>query len=288
MGARVAAALAVVLTITSIGAGAAAAPAVEPTSTTSFSWKAPANATGPLAVEVTVDVGPSNQCTTFAAASGADGPGPVVGFIEMDRSWLAISEGHIVQAHAADAVDTRSDSDGSFRWAGSIRSVGTDSGEVTIFIYNPDMTAWDNRIADRPIEISISCENPITVVSQAGGTELASFTQNSLEGGVGASYGLIADVSVAVQDGLERDFTADRVRFRLRGFQIFGAAVTDLRIDHPDGADTWNFVGHQDIDLEGSPGTWEVELTRAGAGLADPFLGMFAGLDDVENLDELV
>lgn len=289
---RCASSLATVLLLVTIGLGGAAVQAAPSSQQTSFSWSTPTDATGPLAIQATFDLGDNENCTVEVAAAGTFDDGPVNGFVEIQSdigtSWVALSSGDIVQVHAGDLIDTRSDSGGG-HWAAGSTLQGDLSGEVTVLVYNSDMEIWDQDIADAPIEIDVTCDDGFEVTSKAGGDDLASFNQHSLEGGVGASVAFPVDVAANAGDGMATNLTGDRGLFKLRGFQIDGTAVTDLKLDHPNGSSSWTFVGEPpEVDLTGDPGHYAVTLDRVGAARADPFFGLLVGVEDVQDLDEVL
>lgn len=266
---------------------------------TEFHWSAPSNTTGAFAAEFKVTVDQTSFCWTNVSAEGEFDRGDPIAFWLSDRSGSHIAGlwTHGVQAHAGPTADTRwitgPDNETWGMGARSGRRVTPGDALVqTLAVFGLDIR--DERSDGTPLEITISCEGDPFSLSKAASRTGRSFTQESLEGGVGTTVRLQRTIGVSVDDGLTQRFNTSRTRFMgwLEWGRHNGQSWGNVTLHHPDGDRSWTtgepagrvgFAAH-----EGGPGRYTLEVDWAQHSRTPQPYGILVGLDPVESLDTVV
>lgn len=268
--------------------------------TTHFVFKAPRDFTGSLAARLRFDWEGENECSGVAAAAGPRGiaPNPVHYWSEWRSAttfgWASLRENPNFRIHAAGTIDTRSliQTSGNWAWRPSFSGTFTDYLEVTYRAF--DLAAWNSTLEfarDAPVWIEITCQRPFLVTGLEAGTDGRSFTEDSLDDGVGASVRQSGpSATVSVGDKLRHTLDQSTVLFDVRSSQG-SPSLGRLTLQHPQGTESWAPSGnpfHTDevIHFSGGPGAYELTLDRVGAGVVDSVIGALVGLDAVDCLDQ--
>lgn len=285
------------LTTVGIGPGAQGSSANGSTSTTGFHWEAPKNFTGPFAAKINITVQERGWCTKRTRAAGTFNATSPIAYWETDTSGdpkpggSFAGHGHYgVQAHAGPA-DTRRFIGPEGRWdkvAGKTERLVNDGFTLNIGAW--DLGLWNGTPLDRPLTVDVDCEVPINVTLEAG-QHARSFTETSLEGGVGASvtYGPLPQ-RLARDDGFAMDFDASHVRFQALPVISDLDTSANMTLDHPNGTETWTWdhAGPISVGLDGGPGRYNLSLDWYSDDNRQHMLGAIFGLDPVDSLDDAV
>ncbi len=275
------------LTVALPGSGASEA--------SSFAWNAPDDTSGNIAVGLDVLLDGEQECVLSVAVAGRlPGAEAMQIFASYqtpgDAWWTTFYAGHYAQAHTG-PLDTREilDEEGGL-WATRTTITRTLSGPMTITAAGFNLEGFENTVAEHPFEIDLTCDGGFTVEQQWLGRSVVPFTHDNADGGTGASvFAALPSVSLAVDDGITRTFEETQVRLSAGEVQVFGKAVGTMTLDQPEGRSTWALGGDEPVAsktyaYDGPGGAYDLRFTRAGAGGADIFAGILAGLDPVEHL----
>lgn len=274
-----------------------AGPASGVGATTSFHWEAPRNYTGPLAVMITVTVQEEGWCEMKTRAAGRfNSTSPIaywqsttLGGPESHGTFIGYW-GYNLQAHAGPA-DTRRIHGPEGRWDKLQGSSGRRVREVlTLNIAAFDLNLWNGTQLDRPLIVDIECDVPIDLTLKAG-QDARSFTEESLEGGVGATVDLgPMSRRIARDDGLSMDFESSYVRFQAVSGIADQATEAEMTLDHPDGTErwTWDHSGPEEVGVDGGPGRYDLALDWSSQEVSQHMYGAVFGVDPVDSLDDAV
>lgn len=277
------------LTIALPGSGASEA--------SSFAWNAPDDTSGNIVVGLDVLLDGEQECVLSVAVAGRlPGAEPMQIFASYqtpgDAWWTTFYAGHYAQAHTG-PLDTREILAGEGGlWATRTTITRTLSGPMTITAAGFNLEAFGNTVAEHPFEIDLSCDGAFTVEQQWLGRSVVPFTHDNADGGTGASvFAALPSVSLAVDDGVTGTFDEAQVRLRAGEVQVSGKAIGTMTLEHPEGQAEWSLGSDEPIAsktyaYDGPTGAYDLRFTRIGAGAADIFAGVLAGLDPVDGLDE--
>lgn len=278
--------------------------------TTVWSWEAPKNFTGDIAVVLRLQAENETFCRWESWGVGrVDETKPVlhwqVGLKSSGRNGGAFVNAETVHAHALGTLDTwpvTVEQDG--RWSagrGSASRFGTDRWghrlNITIAAFNLEL--WDGAGAEAPFGVELSCDRPVKLSKEAGRHVKGFHLQTMTDDGAGAS--VYAPLGGSTQLGARRTETfsgdgTELVRFQA-DYTGDWAAAGDLALHHPEGTRSWSLSSTPSsesdaigfvVTHDGRPGTYHVDVDFVGARTNPPILvGVLAGLAPVEDLDEL-
>lgn len=264
---------------------------------TSFRWEAPRNLTGPFAMSVRIDVTETTWCDFETTAYGtAQEDDPVAYWmLAQDRdgtAWTASVLSRRAQAHVGSTVDTRTVTPGPRGdWAAGPGGGSRVEDQMVLTIAAFDLGPVPSPDIDTPLSVEVACEDPFRIASWHEGHQGRSFTQSSLEGGIGASVDAgtpVGAVRVSRGDGLTETFDTARARIQVSP-PWEGAFEGDLRLDHPNGTWSRHFESSQHPrvvaeDLDAGPGRYDLRLDWAGLNrhFSDQPFGILVGMDPVD------
>lgn len=264
---------------------------------TEFSWDAPAGMEGRFAAIVEFEVQEQTRCSRNLIGTGEfrdDTPvvmwarwakgsgGRSLSFAQWDRSF---------QAHVGDFVDTRDFMSVDGAWGFFPQGGGKVEERFTLTIAGFGLEQQQELGADFPLSIDIQCEDPFRVVSMQASREGHSYTDQTLEHGVGAKFAtsLTDTMAFANKDRLEARFDESRVRFETAFFAAEDE-VGRLELHHPGGVVEWPLPQPEadDAVFDGGPGEYAVELNWRAKGGHFHISGILIGVDPVDSLDDVV
>lgn len=264
-----------------------------------FQWEAPANLTGTIAMQVSLEVENEADCKWHLATSSYRGDEEplhmYISFLGGANGWFAASNGYVAEAHAGEAVDTREFV--PIAWSGhsawEMEYEGTLQEDTLFTFAGFKLEASDNSVTNAPFSVSITCDGSANLTGLQASREATSFRKDSMDGGVGARYtGFVpTDVSLMLENGLSREFSTEDVTLQVRGFENDARVEGTMELDHPGGEETWDIgdlPSKRGINFAGGPGQWELTVTRIAVGSSHPFLGVILGLDAVDDPDEIL
>lgn len=256
----------------------------------------PRSVTGPLVVQVGLDFGTEQQCTFFTESSGTDSGLPILFWEEYDGRGSAFFSTYSAQGHVTDiggtgvTVDTREEIASGGVWSLDSTREGPFEGAWTHRMVIPDAGHWFREATGHheAYRLHITCDRGFTVGDLAVGTEAIGYSQDSMGGGTGVwlSPTIVGEAGVADGDHVVADMTEPHVVFRLRSATtLVGHTQGEARLTWPDGETTLALDGTgDDLDQEGGPGRWQLDLDRVVVGAYDDFKGVVYGLHPVADL----
>lgn len=267
-----------------------------------FKWKVPTNYTGPFAMSVRIDVTAETWCDTDITAYGTvTDDNPVMfwslteaddkGFGSVGRLWM-----HRGQVHVGSTIDTRTLFTASGDWATGPGGGVLVEEHMVLTIVAFDLGLSDDASADTPLRVEVACDEPFHIAHWYEGDQGRSFTQGTLEGGVGTTVrtGLWGpSVGLSRGDGLDETFDASRVRLQVDlPWRLYSKYWGEFTLRHPDGVDAW------EVDEEGppriihnvdsGPGDYELRLDWTGEkDLGSPLMGALVAMDPIDPADRV-
>lgn len=281
-----------------VSSAAAGAQAVTDGGTmTEFSWTAPPEMTGTFVAVIELEVLEPTRCSESVRGTGTftdenpvvlwvrtdDGSGRGLNFAQWDRSF---------QAHVGDVVDTRhvmSVEHPNNAWGFTPHSGGSVEERLAITIAGFGLSPEFG--ADSALSIRFTCEDAFRIVSMGAGRRGRSYTDQTLEGGVGWRFKApFQDTqSYAARDRLEARFDTAHVRFETA---FFSAEQEEgrLTLHHPGGDEAWPLPPPEATDaiFDGGPGEYTVNLNWRAQGSHFHISGILIGVDPVDSLDEVL
>lgn len=282
----------------SAGAGA---PASATELLTEFAWSAPADLTGPFAVGIRIEVQEEAWCEHDVLAHGTRNrenpvefwlmveefdPGGVEATISNSLTWTRTA-----QVHVGSTVDTRVLDEDTWNWAKAAGGGARTGGQLVLTVVAFDLGLFPGAGVESPLTIELSCEEPFRIVSWYEGHEGRSFTQGTLETGVGATVNTgSSSLRTSLADGLKEEFGTARVRLQMN-FGPFRPADDyqgRLVLNHPDGSRSWDLSPLDrprwiSLDVDADPGTYELLLDWAGTNSFQHIpMGVLVGMDPVD------
>jgi hypothetical protein len=250
-----------------------------------FAWEAPLDATGHIAVSIAVTVETPTVCWFMAGAAGRhDASSPI-------RFWGATPSGAFYFSGAnllhmgAPPESERTLVDGTY-WKAGVGWEQAFIGTTEVAFAASNIMSWEHGIitADRPFYVEVDCEGPFQVTRLGASRNLVTVREYSLDG-------VSAFMTLAHHDSATAGATFTNERVRTDVYVSPGTYQTgSITHHHPTGSDTYSLVGRDVwIRHEDGPGMNGIEVTRTSVGFNEVvLLGVFAGFDEVQNLDEVL
>lgn len=273
---------------------------------TSFQWEAPRNLTGPFAMSVRIDVTETTWCDYETTAYGTAQEDDPVAFWMLaaqdpgGSGGTALLLSRRAQAHVGSTVDTRTVTPGPRGdWAAGPGGGALVEDQMVLTIAAFDLGPVPSPDIDTPLSVEVACEDPFRIAGWHEGHQGRSFTQSSLQGGVGASADAgtgVGAVRVSRGDGLTETFDTARARLQVSP-PLGGAFEGDLRLDHPNGTWSRHLESEEQPpqprlvveDFDAGPGRYGLRLDWAGMNRIwsfEPF-GILVGMDPVDPDDRI-
>lgn len=265
-----------------------------------YTWSAPDNFTGTLAIGLQLDVDSTAACWVNTTASGiasasnpiglwvSGAPPGMSGASGVSAAWTGTA-----QAHAGPEVDSRDIVASESHWIATpyIGWRVDDRWNVTIGAF--DLRPWRDDL-ETAFSVTVVCDEPYTIRKTAS-RQGHSFSQESFQSGIGATVPAYhpgppgGKIGVSYDDGFTREFDTQQVRLRLRP-SSHSETVGDMTLRHPDGARTWSADGLEfpEVAFQGGPGRYSLEANLVSWSWVPSPYGILVGLDPVESLDEIV
>ena len=232
------------------------------------------------------------ECEAVSTVSGTlDAPGPTKWSVltrdGAGYSWGLSSFGTVAQAHVAGLADTRSLSQGASYVSRTTHGFGMQAGDVmtyTLFAVGVAPVDFGEDFTDGNSLVNhVECDGNATIGRFGVGREMALHTQETLAGGVGA--GASGEGSANVMDSASLEIAHGQGLFMMDHWNGAG----QFALTHPEGQESWMLQPYfmdRMRTLHGPPGTYSVEVTRAGA-YFDLLVFAIAGIEPVDSLDAL-
>lgn len=258
---------------------------------TAFSWEAPAETTGALAVRMTFDLGEANVCRFERQASGLHMNDAIHSWEEEGSFGGAFRSIYTAQAHATHGdlvVDTRTLRASNGDWSLTVTTEGPYAGVVPYTLVVFDAGSWTGAATgyQPPMRVDMRCDKPFTVGGFHKGREAVGFSSDHMAGGSGASANqLFGSATLVRGDAMAASFTHGVVTVRVDSEKWEGVTMGELTLATPAGASTHDLGAPIHVVHAGGPGAYGVSLDHLGVSLAERVGGVMYGLDPVQDLD---
>ena len=267
------------------------ATAADPEPVTTFSWEAPADHVGPLAIRMTFDLGDENRCSFERQVSGRNIREAVHSY-EREGKWGGASYS-VPTAHAHAkvgdfVVDSRAVNGPGASWSLTMTTEGPYAGVLPFTLVVMDGGSWVHARTgyQPPMRIHMTCDLPFTVGDFWKGYEAVGFTHHSMSGGSGANANqLFGSVSVNQGDAFDASFASGRVEVDISSNKWEGVTMGTLGFEAPSGDRSFDLSSPLDFETHDGAGDYRVTLDYVGVSLSERILGILYGLDPVASLD---
>jgi hypothetical protein len=259
-----------------------------------FRWEVPSSYAGSLVVRLSWEPTAPSWCWfSFGAVGSADPQSPVLLWMqESGGGGGSFSSGHTAQLHAEGfEVDTRELAGGGGAW-GAAFGFGTNIVGAQTWTLAANLDWWPQSLTgDAAAFIEIDCEDAdVTVGGFAGSDQLVTFREDSMQGTGASADAIFAGASLQLEDRAGGTFSTQSVLTDLLLWSIPGTQVGSLTMSSPSGEKEYDLSGTSMLRVTagGGPGEYQTTITRAAAGQLDLLIGVYAGLDPVDDLDDLL
>lgn len=297
---------------------ASAATSNEP-SVSVLHWESPLDLEGDFVAVFKLETDQRNFCRETERAEGTvrdDDPSLLL-FVRRWRqespraSGFTFMNQETVSAHAAGTLDTRPVlgmlEDG--KWSSGHLGGSAFGGPRFPNVLYITVAAFslENRVggAPRPMTIDIVCDHPVELSIFAGRHAVDLTRQTLKDGGTGASVGSQTWPAAYVESREEEVFDASKVWLQadfdpdwVSPQAVRGVTYAQFDLHHPAGTEHWQSVIGPDeqpnalddiwMTFDGPGGEYTFEMTLAGTERENRLMGILAGLNPVESLDEVV